>query len=63
MTATRRTLCRAIRPPVAEGHEGQGLVEYALIILLIAIATIGIVGGYGSAVEGLYQYILTNLPF
>jgi Flp pilus assembly pilin Flp len=63
MTTFRRTICRATRPLVAEPHEGQGLVEYALIILLIAIATVGVVGGYGSAVDGLYTYILSNLPF
>ena len=28
--------------PAVEGEEGQGLVEYALIIVLVSIASVGV---------------------
>jgi Flp pilus assembly pilin Flp len=41
---------------------GQGLVEYSLILILVAMAVVGTVYGYGSAVQELYQFILDNWP-
>ena len=43
--------------------EGQGLVEYAMIILLVAIAAIGALGVFGGGVNGLYAQIVAKLPF
>ena len=39
-------------------EEGQGLVEYALIILLIAVAVITTVGIFGTQVRDLYQSVV-----
>jgi Flp pilus assembly pilin Flp len=35
--------------------DGQGLVEYALIILLVAVALVATLGALGVSLEGLYQ--------
>ena len=43
--------------------EGQGLVEYAMIILLVAIAAIGALGVFGGGVNGLYAQIVAKWPF
>ena len=43
------------------GEEGQGLVEYSLIILLIAIAVIGALTLLGVDVKGLYDDIKNAL--
>lgn len=40
-------------------EEGQGLVEYALIIALIAIAIIGVFPGVRGALEGVFNSIAT----
>lgn len=34
------------------GDEGQGLVEYALIIALIGVVLVGAVAGLGTALNG-----------
>ena len=39
------------------GEEGQGLVEYSLIILLIAIAVIGALTLFGVDLGGIYENI------
>lgn len=43
-------------------EEGQGLIEYALIILLIAIIVIGIVTIFGFRVSTLYSNINSGFP-
>lgn len=51
-------LCRS-----RERYEtGQGLVEYALIILLIVVIVIGILGFFGETLSSLYQRIVDGLP-
>jgi len=45
------------RPDVAEG---QGLVEYALVIVLIALAVITLVGAMGGGVVNIYQNRITG---
>ncbi len=65
-TATDDVLCRV----VARVHtwrllrnEGQGLVEYSLLLALIALVVIGIVAVMGQTVSGLwYQRILDRWP-
>ena len=44
-------------------NKGQGLVEYALLIALIALVTIAALSGMGSSVinDGFYSNISTNL--
>ena len=39
-------------------EEGQGLVEYALIILLISIVVIVILGTLGEEVDAVFQNIV-----
>ena len=43
-------------------EEGQGLVEYALILLLIAIVVIVIVGLFGSQVSTMFSQITSAFP-
>jgi len=40
---------------------GQGLVEYALILVLVAIVVIAILIIMGPAIGNLYSNIVTNL--
>ena len=47
---------------VAPGEEAQGLVEYALMLLLVALAVIIGLTAFGQAVEGLYQQVVNILP-
>ena len=42
-------------------EEGQGLVEYALIILLVSVALVGALTMFGGALSGLYQQIVIAL--
>lgn len=44
-------------------EEGQGLVEYALIILFIAIVVVAIMLVFGTAVGNLYSTIVYGWPF
>ena len=43
-------------------EEGQALVEYALLISLIAIVTIGVVQTFGLGVSHLYSKINSVVP-
>lgn len=43
-------------------EEGQGLVEYALIILLIAIAVIGTVVVFGEQLYAAYERVVAAFP-
>jgi pilus assembly protein Flp/PilA len=40
---------------------GQGLVEYALIMLLVAIIVIVVLALFGPAVGNLYSSVIQNL--
>lgn len=42
-----------------EVADGQGLVEYALVILLIALAVVALVGAMGGGVVNIYQNKIT----
>ena len=42
-------------------EEGQGLVEYALILVLIAIVVIGILTFLGQRVSGVFSNINSGL--
>jgi len=42
-------------------EEGQGLVEYALIILLVAVVLVGALTSFGGALSGLYQQAVSAL--
>lgn len=43
--------------PVRRQQAGQGLVEYALILVLIAVVVIGILGTVGADIAGVFQNI------
>ena len=42
-------------------EEGQGLVEYALILVLVAIVVIAILTLLGPAIGGVFSNIIRNL--
>jgi Flp pilus assembly pilin Flp len=44
-------------------RKGQGLVEYALIILLVVLAVVGAVTSMGEQVATMYNTILGGLPW
>ncbi|MEL7592219.1 MAG: Flp family type IVb pilin [Anaerolineaceae bacterium] len=45
----------------AAKEKGQGLVEYALILVLIAIVVIVVLGLLGDEVNNVFQTILSGL--
>jgi pilus assembly protein Flp/PilA len=44
-------------------EEGQGLVEYALIILFIAIVVVAVLLVFGPTVGNLYSVVVYSWPF
>ena len=44
-----------------DGEEGQGLVEYALILVLISIVAIGALTAIGGSVNTILQTIANHL--
>ena len=48
---------------MAEGEErGQGLVEYGMLIMLIALALIGVLVLLGGPIGAVYSSITTAVP-
>ena len=47
---------------VKEREEGQGLVEYALILVLVSIVAIVTLDPLGSAVAGVFSDVTAVLP-
>ena len=45
-----------------KGDSGQGLVEYSLILLLVALALIVVLSVYGTDLASLYSNIIDNIP-
>jgi len=54
-------LIRAVRN-VRDDEAGQALVEYSLLIVLIAVVAIGAVATFGVDVSTLYQSIVDAYP-
>lgn len=48
---------------IATREKGQGLVEYALILVLIAIVVVATLGILGVGLQDTYNYVETELPF
>jgi pilus assembly protein Flp/PilA len=44
-------------------EDGQGLVEYALIIMLIALVVIAIVTLFGTTLAGAYSRVVSEIPW
>jgi pilus assembly protein Flp/PilA len=42
-------------------EEGQGLVEYALILVLVAIAVIVVLGLLGTQINAVFQTVVDTL--
>jgi pilus assembly protein Flp/PilA len=51
---------RAVRRPPGR-QAGQGLVEYALILVLVAIVVLGVLGLMGNQIKLAFEDILTTL--
>jgi len=49
----------ARRPPTRQ--EGQGLVEYALILVLVAIVVIGVLSLMGGQINNAFQDVVNTL--
>jgi len=45
----------------APKEKGQGLVEYALILVLVAVVVIPILALLGPAIANIFQNIITNI--
>jgi pilus assembly protein Flp/PilA len=45
------------------GEEGQGLLEYGLVIVLVAIIVVAILVLLGPTIGNLYSTALDQLPF
>ena len=43
------------------GTRGQGLVEYALIMLFVALVIIVVLALFGPAVGNMYSNVITNI--
>jgi hypothetical protein len=44
----------------ATGQEGQGLVEYGLVLLLVSITAFGLLGSIGSTLAEAYLAIVAS---
>ena len=45
---------------LSSGEKGQGLVEYALILMLVAMIVMVMIAIYGPAVGNLFSNIIEN---
>lgn len=45
------------------GEEGQGLLEYGMVIVLVAILVVAVLLLLGPAVGNLYSTAMEELPF
>jgi pilus assembly protein Flp/PilA len=66
LTASSRVVCTkegGILMLHLPREEGQGLVEYALILLFIAIVVVAIMLIFGPTVGNLYSTVVNNWPF
>ena len=64
MTVGRKLRAWFLRRPGGRAAEeaGQALVEYALLLSLIALVAIGAVEAFGLGVSGLYSTINATFP-
>lgn len=47
---------------ITENQEGQGLMEYALILSFIAAACVMLVSGVGTSLEAKLNNVVNNMP-
>ena len=43
-------------------EQAQGLVEYALVLILVAVAMVAALGVLGVSISGLFQAVVTQMP-
>lgn len=43
-------------------EQGQGMVEYAMILILVAAAAVAALGAYGGQVNALYTKVVNLWP-
>ncbi len=46
---------------IKEREEGQGLVEYALILVLVSVAVIGLLGALGADIGAVFNQVSNTL--
>jgi Flp pilus assembly pilin Flp len=46
-----------------KSERGQGLTEYGLAIILVAMVVLGVLQILGISIADYYTYIVDNLPF
>ena len=56
----KRTVSKAMQP-ICRDEEGQSLVEYALIIALVAIVLIGALTALQGGITGVFNNIVASL--
>ena len=47
---------------IYKAEQGQGLVEYALILLLVAVAAIAVITIFGPMLGNMYSKINSSFP-
>ena len=52
-----------MRSEMLNNQTGQGLAEYALIIVFIVIVVVAILGLFGTALGNTFSQIQNDLPF
>jgi Flp pilus assembly pilin Flp len=61
MHSSRRFRFRTAARRCVDDQEGQALVEYAVILALIAVLTIGVLQALGTSVSGILNRVDTTL--
>jgi pilus assembly protein Flp/PilA len=61
MTTGFRSTDGVPSPTVHLGQRGQGMVEYALIIVLIAVGVVVAITAFGTQLQTVFNTIVNNL--
>jgi pilus assembly protein Flp/PilA len=56
-----KQLYRSVKAFLLRGEQGQGLVEYALILVLVSIVAILALGAIGQNISSIFQAIANHL--
>ena len=60
VTSVLRRLTELARS--AQLEDGQAVVEYALLLALLALVSFGVVNEFGLGVSGLFSKVVANFP-
>lgn len=61
MTIGSSSIDSALRSGARANQSGQGMVEYALIIVLVAIGVIVAIAAFGTQLQTVFNTIVNNL--